>query len=111
LSPPIKPNAPQANLGHLFQGNSRLPAPDSEHPFSTANQGAEQDWSFLLILVVFSSVTGSDALSGKEYHELYIGHATKTVAENHYVIHGEPDPQFDEAIEWLGEKLGLAEIL
>jgi hypothetical protein len=58
--------------------------------------------------------TGADALAKKPaykgYHGLYLGHATKTVAEIHYLTHGEVDPEFDKAVEWLGRKLGLYQI-
>lgn len=57
--------------------------------------------------------TGADLLAKSEfeaYHQLYLGHATKSVAENHYLKHGAPIPKFDEAIEWLGWKLGLANV-
>lgn len=58
--------------------------------------------------------TGADALQKsrqrKGYHELYLGHATKSIAEIHYLTHGEVDPDFDKAVEWLGRKLGVYEI-
>lgn len=58
--------------------------------------------------------TGADTLAKepayKGYHDLYLGHATKTVAEIHYLTHGQVDPEFDKAIMWLGRKLGLLDI-
>jgi hypothetical protein len=55
--------------------------------------------------------TGADALQKsrqhKGYYELYLGHATQSVGETHYVTHGKADPEFDTAVEWLGKKLGL----
>jgi hypothetical protein len=58
--------------------------------------------------------TGADALQKsrqhKGYYELYLGHATRSVGETHYVTHGKVDPNFDTAITWLGKKLGLLEI-
>jgi hypothetical protein len=58
--------------------------------------------------------TGADTLQKsrqyKGYYELYLGHATRSVGETHYVTHGKADPEFNTAVAWLGRKLGLLEI-
>lgn len=41
----------------------------------------------------------------RQFHELFLGHAPKTIAEKHYV--GNEVQVLDEALKWLGQQYGL----
>lgn len=43
----------------------------------------------------------------RQFAQQYLSHAPTSMLDRHYVTSGQADPQFDEAVIWLGRELGL----